>query len=434
MARTQHQPGLRVALYSHDSVGLGHTRRNLAIAHALSRSLPGTTGRRVSGLLITGERTATSYPAPDGWDWVVMPGIHKRNGRYAPRTLNVGMDRLMDVRSSVVDGVLQSFRPHIVVVDRHPFGVDGELAAPLANLRRDNPGCRVVLGLREVLDDPRTASEEWASIGVDRVADTFDEVWVYGDAGVHDPVAEGEVPRALAGRVRYTGYLSAGRHCAEPADAMARPYLLTMAGGGSDGYGVTAAAAAAAVPEGYRHLVVTGPQMPKALREKVVAAAAPGTRVLASVPDGLSYIRSAAAVVVMGGYNTVCEVLGSPTPALVVPRVAPRTEQLIRAVSLQRRGAVRVLTPDRLDSAAIADWFADIAGSGRHDGQGQPGAADPCAAHPGPAQLEARDGIALDGLAAIARHTLRLTAATTPLRVPSPAPSGSREEYVHVAV
>ena len=44
---------IRVALYSHDSVGLGHTRRNLAIAHALAEELPRHTGRSATGLLLT---------------------------------------------------------------------------------------------------------------------------------------------------------------------------------------------------------------------------------------------------------------------------------------------------------------------------------------------------------------------------------------------
>jgi predicted glycosyltransferase len=428
MPGTPRDRGLRVALYSHDSVGLGHTRRNLAIAHALSTALPALTGRRVSGLLVTGERTATGYPAPEGWDWVVMPGIHKRDGRYAPRTLNVGMDRLMGVRSSVVDGVLGSFRPHLAVVDRHAFGVDGELVGPLANLRRDNPDCRLVLGLREVLDSPSAAAAEWARVGVERVAEAFDELWVYGDAGVHDPVAGGEIPDALADRVRFTGYLSAGRHCAEPAGDMARPYLLTMAGGGSDGYAMTRAAAAARVPAGHRHLVVTGPQMPAELREKVRAAAAPGTRVLASVPDGLAYIRSAAAVVVMGGYNTVCEVLGSAAPALVVPRVAPRTEQLVRGRSLEARGAVRVLHPDLLCAEAIGDWFSDVARAAR------PGAGP--SAGPSGGQLAARGTLALDGLSELAGHAARLVGAAAPTsaRFPAPTAGPHREEYSHVAV
>ena len=68
MRTPEHGRELRVALYSHDSVGLGHTRRNLAIAQALADSLPALTGRTVSGLLITGERSAPSFRAPRGFD------------------------------------------------------------------------------------------------------------------------------------------------------------------------------------------------------------------------------------------------------------------------------------------------------------------------------------------------------------------------------
>lgn len=39
---------LTVAMYSHDSVGLGHTRRNRAIAYALAAALP----QPVQGILI----------------------------------------------------------------------------------------------------------------------------------------------------------------------------------------------------------------------------------------------------------------------------------------------------------------------------------------------------------------------------------------------
>ena len=41
---------IKVVLYSHDSQGLGHVRRNLAIAHHLATALPVLTGRPVSEL------------------------------------------------------------------------------------------------------------------------------------------------------------------------------------------------------------------------------------------------------------------------------------------------------------------------------------------------------------------------------------------------
>lgn len=353
------QPGLRVVLYSHDSVGLGHTRRNLAIAHALSRRLPEVTGCRISGLLITGERSATSYACPPGWDWVVMPGISKGEAGYEPRTLNVGMNRVMGVRSAVIDATLRTFRPHLMIVDRHAFGVDGELAGPLANLKRDRPHCRLVLGLRDVLDAPSVAQREWARVGVDRVKAFFDEVWVYGDPAVHDALETGELPMQLADRIRYTGYLSEGRQATTNRRMRAlEPYILTMAGGGADGFELTAQAAQAPVPAGYRHLIVTGPQMPSERRAEVRALAGEGAEVRTTVPDGLAGLRAASAAVVMGGYNTVCEALSTATPTLVVPREVPRTEQLIRATSLVARGAIDMLRQRETTSESLGAWMA----------------------------------------------------------------------------
>jgi len=49
------------------------------------------------------------------------------------------------------------------------------------------------------------------------------------------------------------------------------------------------------------------------------------------------------AVVGMAGYNTVCEILQSRTPAVLLPRTFPRREQLIRAERLERLGLCETL-------------------------------------------------------------------------------------------
>ncbi|WP_349829441.1 glycosyltransferase family protein [Brevibacterium litoralis] len=395
--------GLRVVLYSHDSVGLGHSRRNLAIARALSEKLSARTGRRVSGLLVTGERTATSFPCPPGFDWVVVPGITKSRQRYVPRTLDIGTRRLMDIRSAVLEGTLTSFRPHLVIVDRHPFGADGELERPLQALRRVKPDTTVVLGLREVLDGAEVARREWEAIGVEKVREQIDEIWVYGDRRIHDTVASGEVPVELADRVRFTGLLSQGREADVPGPDFDRDFVLTMFGGGSDGERLGLAAAAARVPDGHHHFVVTGPQMPQAARDRITAVAGPDTTVLDEVPDGLSCIRRAAAVVTMGGYNTINEVLSTDTPAVVVPRVVPRAEQLIRATGLAQVGATDMLHPREADSAALADWMETTVSS-------------PVAAR---SQVRARAHLETDGLDTVVGLAAALSGRTDRRTVPA---------------
>ena len=59
----------------------------------------------------------------------------------------------------------------------------------------------------------------------------------------------------------------------------------------------------------------------------------------------------------MGGYNTVCEILSFEKQALIVPRVQPRQEQLIRAERLTEMGLISMLHPDRVTPEAIAQWL-----------------------------------------------------------------------------
>ncbi len=59
----------------------------------------------------------------------------------------------------------------------------------------------------------------------------------------------------------------------------------------------------------------------------------------------------------MGGYNSLCEILAMGKPALIVPRVTPRSEQLIRAERFRDRGFLDVLRPEKLNPQALADWL-----------------------------------------------------------------------------
>jgi predicted glycosyltransferase len=348
----------RIALYSHDSVGLGHVRRNLAIAHALNASLPALTGEAVSGLLITGQSDATTFPIPDGWDWLVVPGLTRGTEGYEARHLHLEMPALTTMRGNLVRVALQDFAPDLVVVDRHALGVQRELEGALTALRATRPNCAIVLGLREVLDRRSVALSEWNTLGGPRaIRALFDAIWVYGDPLIHNAVATGEIPASLAELVVHTGYLANGRPTGRSSHGDDR-FVLTMLGGGSDGRDLAATAASTTVPAGYNHVIVTGPQMPKEHRAEIRALAGPTTTVVRSVPDALALARQASAVVCMGGYNTVSEVMSTSVPALVVPRVHRRQEQVIRAKALALHGLIDVCLPDDLTPAHLGEWFA----------------------------------------------------------------------------
>ncbi|KQQ07853.1 glycosyltransferase family protein [Rathayibacter sp. Leaf296] len=379
---------IRIALYSHDSVGLGHVRRNVALAHALNTALPELLGEEVTGLLVTGQSSATAFAAPDGWDWLALPGVTTGEQGYRSRHLDVELRTLTSLRGGVVRAGLAAFAPDMVIVDRHAFGVHGELEPALRAVRAANPAAVVVLGLRDVLDRRSATTAEWKAVGgAAAVRELYDAVWVYGDPGVHDLAATGEIPPGLHDLVAHTGFLANGR-LGTGHSVVDEPFVLTTVGGGSDGRAIAEAAVAAEVPTGYRHVVVTGPQMPAEHRRAIRAAAGPATTVVRSVPDALALLRRASAVVSMGGYNTVCEVMSTTVPSLVVPRTHRRQEQRLRADALAARGAVEVLDPADVTAERLGAWFAASVGTEVH-----------------------RTGIDLDGLAAVGPLAARLVAA-----------------------
>lgn len=347
---------ITVAMYSHDSVGLGHTRRNRAIAFALAAALPAPT----RGILIAGHRHATSFDLPPGWDWLVLPGFSRTATGYDPRHLGVTGDELAELRAQTITATLAAIDPDLFIADRHPFGVHGELAPALDMLR--DTDCHTVLGLREVLDSPEVITGEWRAIGGARwVAQHYDATWIYGDRAVHDPIASGEVPAALAETAVFTGYLAPQRdHVSAdvPAALPGKPCFLTTVGGGSDGGRLASSAARAVVPPGHRHLIITGPQMPEADQRRVTADADPATtRVVRFLPTLPDLIGHATGMICMGGYNSVTEAMATDTPVLVVPRDSRRAEQRIRAYAIEAVGGVDAHDPTELTPLRVSAWM-----------------------------------------------------------------------------
>jgi predicted glycosyltransferase len=350
----------RIALYSHDTMGLGHVRRNVLIARALADAgLGGAT------LLVCGAREAGALALPPGVDVLTLPALRKEaGGQYDARHLGVSLDEIIHMRAGTIDAVLAAFKPDLLIVDNVPRGACGELDPALASLRRRGQ-TTCVLGLRDVLDAPDAVRREWAAAGhASFIERHFDAVWIYGDGRIFDQVAEYGYGRALAERVRYVGYLD--RRPAFARDGI-RPdvipegrFVVCTVGGGQDGYALADAFAAAPAAVGLTRLLVTGPFMPADQRQALHRRAARTDDLLVRefVTEPTYLLEHADAVVCMGGYNTVNEVLAFGKRALVVPRVAPRQEQLVRAERLRDLGLVDLLHPSALSPQAIGDWLA----------------------------------------------------------------------------
>jgi predicted glycosyltransferase len=381
--------GPRIALYSHDTMGFGHVRRNILIAKALA-ALP----LRAEVLLIAGMREAGAFTMPLGVDCLTLPAWRKdESGAYRPRSLACDPATLVSLRSATIEAALRRFDPDLFIVDNVPRGAMDELSPALQALRRRGR-TQCVLGLRDVLDEPEAVHRQWRKQrAFEAVRRHYDAIWVYGDGRLYDTAAEYGFDADIRAKLRYAGYLDQSARLLEgtPAPQGRDPYVLCAVGGGQDGARVTIDFAEAGPPDGHRAVIVAGSFMPADARARLAAIAArdPRLTVLDFVSDASSLLHGAARAVTMGGYNTVMEVLSFGRPALIVPRVAPRREQIIRAERLAALGLVDMLHPDDLSAERLRAWLRSDSAPSR----------------------PARELLDLDGLARLPRFVEELLAA-----------------------
>lgn len=357
----------RIALYSHDTQGLGHMRRNLLLAQTMLRLTP-----RPNILLIGGARELGALVIPDGIDCLTLPALRKQpDGQYHPRSLSISLRRIIAMRTGAIRAAVESFDPDLLIVDKVPLGAFHELEPALEWLKHFGRA-RCVLGLREVLDEPEVVRREWATAGTDQAICTYyDSVWVYGDPTVYDPAHEYGFSPEVNAKLVYTGYIdrSASSDMSDAtADALwerlnlpdTTRIALCCVGGGQDGFELAYAFARAPMPADTTGVIITGPFMSSHEQQCLHEAAARHghMRVLTFVDEPAPLLRRADTVVAMAGYNTTCEVLAFAKRALLVPRVHPRREQLIRAQRLRDLRLVDMLHPQQLSPAAIGDWLA----------------------------------------------------------------------------
>ena len=66
----------------------------------------------------------------------------------------------------------------------------------------------LVLGLRDVMDEPAALAPEWERKNVlPALEELYDELWVYGMKEICDPFDGLDLPATVKLKTRYTGYL-----------------------------------------------------------------------------------------------------------------------------------------------------------------------------------------------------------------------------------
>jgi predicted glycosyltransferase len=344
----------KILLYSHDTFGLGNIRRTLLLAQELSEQYTGA-----AILMVTGSQMVHSFRIPDGVDYIKLPCLDRVDAeRYEPRFLRSWSEEVKRTRSAILEKSVLGFEPDLMIVDKRPAGVDGELADTLEEIRRKRLPTKLVLGVRDILDEPERTRRNLESNGSFETIERFyDEVWVYGSQSIFDTVKEYDFPDAVARITRFCGYLK--RPTATRTRESGPPYVLVTTGGGGDGTAMieTYLEGLASLPRNValRTTVVFGPQMSAAAREGVLERFGylADVTFLDFEPDLTRLYSESDIVVSMAGYNTVCELLSFGHHAILVPRAEPVQEQLIRARLLAAQGLFDIVEPHDLCPATL---------------------------------------------------------------------------------
>lgn len=321
----------RYLFFSHDGYGLGHVRRNCVIAGAVRRAEPSA-----SITLVTGVPKRPAWLERWGRRVVRVPPLLKdHEGRYRP--LDMTFEEAVAHRAAVFTNTIDLFRPDVVVVDRHPFGTAGELREGLQTAARR--GASLVLGLRDILDEPAVVAREMSGDDWAAVPDLFAEVLVYGAQRFCDHQDEYDLPV----RPTYCGWVVEA-----PVRGERDPHLLAAAaGGGGDGAAVFRLATEALRRRpSWRGELAAGPFGDAEAVRRAARSVKGRLKVHRAMSECRDLFARAGAVVQMAGYNSTFEALAAGHASALVPRRHPRAEQAIRAERLAAMGLGEVIEPN----------------------------------------------------------------------------------------
>lgn len=348
----------RIAIYSQDGFGLGHLRRNSVIGQHLLDAMP-----RSKVLLFADSPVAPFFQLPPGMDHIKLPSIKKiRAGRWQPTHLHIRLRQLQRMRAELLSNALLNYRPDLILVDHMPHGSQGELLPAIKKVKQTFRKCRLVLGLRDILDAQEVIMRVWHTEGAyEALRQYYDSILIYGSREIFDTAEIYRISPPKDG-IHYCGYV-AKQVPSQPTPlgfrTTGRKFVFVSAGGGADGAflmrNYLRAVRLLGARANFHTLMALGANSPSRLTEKLIAKAeALPVEIVPYVGDSLSLIAAADLVVCMGGYNTLSEVLHLGKKALVVPRSGPSAEQKMRCALFAARGLIDVLNPEDLTPQNLA--------------------------------------------------------------------------------
>lgn len=349
----------RVFLYVQHLLGIGHLKRALVIAKALSDA----------GLEVTVASGGHEAALLDrsGLHWVQLPSVG---------TADLSFSTLVDMHGQPIDEAWKLARARILLdawerseadvllIELFPFGrrqMRFELLPLLEAAHARNPRPLILSSIRDVLGGGRSNPARQQQM-LDVFDRWFDHLLVHGDPALIPLDATFALTASLGSRMHYTGYVVASEPAGPDDAGEGEGEVLVSAGGGAVGMALYEAALQARpltslAARTWRVLV--GPGLPEAQFQRLRQRGREGVegRVIVerARPDFVAMLGRCVLSISQGGYNTVLEALSMGTRCVLVPFAGGgEIEQSLRAELLARQGWVQTVAEAGLSAANLA--------------------------------------------------------------------------------
>jgi predicted glycosyltransferase len=343
---------IRVAFLCCHLSGTGHLVRTVALARATAAA-----GARV--LVIGGGRPLDHIDQKD-IGFLQLPPVQVPDFDFSTLRTPEGLtadDAYLAARRTALEQALAEFQPDALVTELFPLGrriLAAEFEAAIAATRTAIPAAKIIASVRDIPEPPKKPGRlEQAS---ERLRRHYNALLVHGDAAFLPLSTTWALPADLTPMIHHTGYVAGDPppRCDTPGDT-----ILIAVGGGVLGRRLLelAAQAAALSPRPW-HLLTGGADAADRARDLTARYGRANLTVEPARPDYKALLANAACSVSLAGYNTVLDLAGTTTPAIIVPfDEHDEREQVIRAERLAGCDGFTVLrvgelTPDKLASAA----------------------------------------------------------------------------------
>ena len=340
----------RVAFLCCHLSGTGHLVRTLALARA--------TAAAGADVLVIGGGRPLDHISLNGLRFLQMPPVQVPDFDFSTLRTPEGIpadDAYLAARRTALEQALTQFRPDALVTELFPLGrriLATEFEAAIAASRAANPAAKIIASVRDIPEPPKKPGR--VEQAAERMRQHYDAVLVHGDASFLPLSTTWPLPDDLTPMIHHTGYVAGPPPpaCDTPNDT-----VLVAVGGGVLGRRLLeCAAGAAALSARPWHLLTGGADAADLARDLNLRFGRNNLTIQPARPDYKSLLANAACSISLAGYNTVLDLAGCTTPAIIVPfDEHDEREQVIRAERLARCEGFTVLRVGDLTPEILAD-------------------------------------------------------------------------------